>query len=237
MSAINIKRYLSLNIGTQRAAINIKRYLSLNSGTRCAAINIKRYLSLNSGSRCSAININRYLSLNSGSQCAAINIKRYLPLDSRTLFLLTRFWSGSHTPLLTLLLQLPYWNNGPMALGAATGGRGQYRSYDASLLFLDGFLRHKDIQEFNFATWCILPIKVFRLVFILPFLISFPLFSSYHSSIVPQITWNSSHSTSNVDSSTSHQPSTSSIPPFQKNLANASTPNLSSPAPISTNNK
>ena len=32
--------------------INIKRYLSLNSGSQCSAINIKWYLSLNSGSQC-----------------------------------------------------------------------------------------------------------------------------------------------------------------------------------------
>ena len=47
-----------------------------------------------------------------------------------------------------------------MMLGAATHGRGSYTAYNASVLFLEGFLTHKQIKTFTFAAWCTLPIKV-----------------------------------------------------------------------------
>ena len=52
------------------------------------------------------------------------------------------------------------WNNGPMTLGASTEGRGAYRVFDASVMFLDGFLRHESIRTISFAIWCSIPVKV-----------------------------------------------------------------------------
>jgi len=52
-----------------------------------------------------------------------------------------------------------------MAFGAATEGRGAYKTYDASLLFLDGFMRDDNIHSLQFAEWCILPVKVYIIAY------------------------------------------------------------------------
>jgi len=100
-----------------------------------------------------------------------------------------------------------------MALGAATEGRGLYKTYNASLLFLDGFMRNKTIGSLHFGIWCILPVKVCCYHAYSPVSTLIIHYSSLHCSTGLRPQWNNSPTTSNAGSSKSLQPALITIAP------------------------
>ena len=59
-----------------------------------------------------------------------------------------------------------------MTFGAATGGRGDYRTYDASILFINGIMQLPGVKKLSFAVWCVIPIQVRSILNFVPLVLT-----------------------------------------------------------------